>query len=253
MMNPAEFASIARSEETLWWYRGMRRILWRILGPAAASRRIEHVLEAGCGTGAMSRAMADRYGWRLTPLDYSHVGLAYAQSMGLDRLVQGDIQALPFSDASFDAVVSLDVVVHLPQGAEDTAWREFARVVKPGGLVVVRVSALDILRSRHSIHAEERQRFTKARLRAGLERAGLRVARITYANSLLLPIALFKFRVWEPLTGAPPASGVEPLPPWLDSLLYAPLALEDGLIGGGFNLPLGQSLIAVADRPSAAL
>ena len=74
--------------------------------------------------------------------------------------------------------------------------------------------------------------------------------RITYANSLLLPVALFKFRIWEPLTGAPPASGVEPMPPWLDRLLGGALAVEAKLIGAGVNLPLGQSVLLVGRKRS---
>ena len=99
-------------------------------------------------------------------------------------------------------------------------------MLAPGGLLVLRVSALDMLRSRHSAFACERQRFTR---RAWLELArscGIRVLRCTYANSLLLPVALAKFRLWEPLTRRPAESGVRPVAGWLDRLLYFPLALE---------------------------
>ena len=69
-----------------------------------------------------------------------------------------------------------------------------------------------------------------------------------YANTLLLPVALAKFRIWEPLIGEEPASGVEPVAPWLDRLLGAPLAAEAALIGAGVNLPMGQSVVVVAER-----
>jgi hypothetical protein len=76
-------------------------------------------------------------------------------------------------------------------------------------------------------------------------RTSVRVLRCSYANSLLLPVALAKFRLWEPLLRMPPASGVEPVPGWLDRLLYAPLALEAALLRAGIDLPLGQSLVHV--------
>ena len=50
-MNPAEFANIRQSEEDFWWYRGMREILFRTLGPYLAGRTIGHALEAGFGNG----------------------------------------------------------------------------------------------------------------------------------------------------------------------------------------------------------
>jgi hypothetical protein len=110
------------------------------------------------------------------------------------------------------------------------------------------VSALDILRSRHSQFAFERQRFTRRRLARLVESNGFRVLRSTYANSLLMPVALAKFRLWEPLLRRPPASGIEGVPGWLDKLLYLPLACEAECIGAGFELPLGQSLILVGER-----
>jgi hypothetical protein len=78
--------------------------------------------------------------------------------------------------------------------------------------------------------------------------AGIRNLRCTYANSLLLPVALAKFRLWEPLLHKPPASGIDCLPPWLDRLLYLPLALEAAWLGAGLNLPAGQSLIFIGEK-----
>jgi hypothetical protein len=54
--------------------------------------------------------------------------------------------------------------------------------------------------------------------------------------------------VWEPLTRRPPSSGLAPLPHWLDRLLYLPLAGESIWLGTGMNLPLGQSLILIAEK-----
>jgi SAM-dependent methyltransferase len=247
-MNPAEFANIRAVEQDFWWYRGMRQILFRMLDPLVKERRMDRVLEAGCGTGYLSHFLQTERGWPVVPLDLSGEGLRYARALGVDRAVQGDIGALPFADSAFDLVLSLDVIVHFPRGQEHIPMRELARVTRPGGLIVLRVSALDILRSRHSEFVFERQRFTRGRLRELMAGCGIRVLRLTYANSLLLPVAMAKFRLWEPLSGAPKGSGVAPVAPWLDRLLYAPLALEAGWIGAGRGLPLGQSLIAIGER-----
>ena len=247
-MNRAEFANIARAEKGLWWYRGMREILFRLLDPLVKARRFSRVLEAGCGTGYMSRVLEERCGWPVCSLDLGWEGFEYGRRYGVRRMVQGDLRRLPFPGAAFDAVLSLDVLVHIPPGEERPAMAELARVLAPGGLLVVRVSALNILRSRHSMFVGERQRFTRGRLVRLAEECGIRAVRVTYANSLLVPVALAKFRLWEPLLRKPPASDVKPLPAWLDSLLYAPLALEARWIGSGGNLPLGQSLIFIGYR-----
>ena len=225
-MNPAEFSNIARSEQSFWWYRGMNQILFRLLDPVAGARHFTRVLEAGCGTGYLASLLAKRYGWRMYPLDLGMEGLRHARSLGVGRLVQADIARLPF-----------------PRGEETRAMAELARVLSAGGLLALRVSALDILRSRHSEFAHERQRFTRRRLVRLAESCGIAVQRCTYANSLLMPAALAKFRIWEPLTHQPPASGVQPVHPALDRLLGAVLDAEAACIGKGVNFPLGQSLV----------
>lgn len=247
-MNPGEFANIARAEQHFWWFRGMRRILFRLLDPLARARRIDRVLEAGCGTGYFARLIEQRYGWRAYPVDFGWEGLSFGRRLGVRRMAQADISALPFPQGFFQAAVSLDVLVHFPRGHEERAVKELARVLAPRALLVLRVSALDVLRSRHSQFALERQRFTRRRLIALVQRNGFRLLRCTYANSLLLPVALLKFRVWEPLLKRPPASGLAGVPGWLDRLLYLPLACEAAWLGAGADFPLGQSLILLAER-----
>jgi hypothetical protein len=121
-------------------------------------------------------------------------------------------------------------------------------VARRGGLLVVRTSALDMLRSRHSEFAQERQRFTRRRLMGLFDGTGIRVLRCTYSNSLLMPVALLKFRLWEPLLRKPAETGLQPVAPWLDRLLYAPLAMEAAWLGAGHNFPAGQSLVLIGEK-----
>ncbi len=248
-MNPAEFQNIARAEEEMWWFSGMRKILeaWISRLP---NDRFDRVLEGGCGTGFMSTWLAQRYGWRMFPVDLDFSGLAIGKHAGVPRMVQSDISRLPFATESFDALVSLDVLVHFPRGGEAVALREFQRVIRPGGSLILRVSALDILRSRHSIFAHERQRFTKERIESAVREAGFKVIDCSYANSLLLPVALLKFRVWEDLTRQVPQSGVTVPAAPLNSLLERILGVEAAWLRRGGHFPVGQSILVLATKES---
>ena len=246
-MSPAEFQTLVEAESRLWWFRGMQKILFRILDPIAPAGAT--VLEAGCGTGYFARILERRYGWRMFPVDLAAEALAHARRAGAGRLTQANIARLPFPADSFDALVSLDVLVYFHRGGDSAALDEFARVLKPKGLLVIRVAALDILYSAHSRFTGERQRFTRSGLMKAVENSGFRVLRCTYANSLLLPLALARFRVWEPLLRKPPASGTALVPQWMDRMLYLPLAAESGWLGFGANLPIGQSLLLFAEKP----
>jgi len=247
-MNPAEFANIARSEQDFWWYQGMNRILFELLDPVARDRKFKRVLEAGCGTGYLAKLLGERYRWPIVPVDLGWEGLHFAKSMSIDRLTQADIAHLPFCDAAFDAVLSMDVIVHFPRGQERAAINEIVRVLEGGGLLCIRVSALDILRSRHSEFAHERQRFTRKRLIDAVESCGVEVQRCTYANSLLLPVALAKFRIWEPLMAPEPASGVAPVSSFLNRIFLSALQTEARWLRSGVNLPVGQSLVLVGRK-----
>ena len=101
----------------------------------------------------------------------------------------------------FDALVTLDVMVYVPRGDEGRVIGELARVVKPGGLLVLRTAALEVLRSHHAEFTGEIQRYTRSQIVRLASEAGIRVLRCTYANSVLMPVALAKFRLIEPLTG----------------------------------------------------
>jgi SAM-dependent methyltransferase len=247
-MNPAELVNIARSERDFWWYRGMRAIFFRTLDPYLDGRPIRRALEAGCGTGYFSRLLQTERHWPVIPMDISAEGLRYAREMGVERPVQGDVCSLPFVSGCFDLVLSIDVLAHLPRPEEQRAASEMARVLAPGGMLAVRTAAFDFLRSRHSEFVSERQRFTRRRLKELFTASGIRVLRCIYANSLLLPVAAAKFRLWEPLARCPAASGLEPVRPWLDRLLYSALAAEAAWLGRGGSLPAGQSLILIGQR-----
>jgi SAM-dependent methyltransferase len=211
-MNPAEFANIVRCERDFWWYRGMEQILFRVLDPIAERRRLRAAMDAGCGTGHMAARLERHYGWRIFPTDLDREGLLCGLKNGF------------------------------PQ-----AMGELVRTLAPGGLLAMRTSALDILRSRHSEFTRERQRFMRKRLIELASGYGIRVLR-TYANSLLLPVALTKFRIAEPLLRMKPASGMRPVAAWLDKLLYLALRLEAAWLASGRDLPLGQSLVLIGER-----
>ena len=100
----------------------------------------ERVLDAGCGSGAVTRDIARRVGRTglAVGLDTSPALLAVARALadeaGLGDRVEfreGDARRLPFPDQSFDAAVCVTVLSHVPQG--EAAIPELVRVLRSGG------------------------------------------------------------------------------------------------------------------------
>jgi len=113
---------------------------WRRLAADTVVRPGDAVLDACCGTGDLAIA-AERAGGRVTGLDFSEQMLvrARAKSDGVEWVL-GDVTALPFDDASFDAVTVGFGIRNVPD--LDVGLAELARVLRPGG----RVACLEITR-----------------------------------------------------------------------------------------------------------
>lgn len=107
------------------------RAILGALGPLDGRR----VLDLGCGKGRFAGILAAR-GARVVGLDVSAAMLAGADGSSLHR-VQGSARRLPFAPASFDAAVAVEVFEHLDPAALDATLAEAARVLRPGGILVI--------------------------------------------------------------------------------------------------------------------
>lgn len=94
------------------------------------------VLDGGCGTGRMSRRLAEQ-GCEVVGVDVSAGMLAMARRDGPGNPVhRAGLTALPFAEASFDGVLLWYSLIHVPDRELPLALGEAARVLRPGGLVL---------------------------------------------------------------------------------------------------------------------
>jgi SAM-dependent methyltransferase len=113
------------------WTQATRRWLYR----EARLARARDILEVGCGTGVIAEELSRIAPARVTGLDIDAAMLALAARQESRVIyVQGDAHALPFSDASFDAVVCHYLLLWLADPVRGV--REMARVTRLGGCVL---------------------------------------------------------------------------------------------------------------------
>lgn len=98
-----------------------------------ADRRPARLLEVGCGPGRLAQRLRQQHGLTVTAVDQSPRMVELARGRGVDATV-GDIQALPFSDGSFDCVVAAWMLYHVAD--LDRGLREVVRVLAPGGALL---------------------------------------------------------------------------------------------------------------------
>ena len=136
---PQDFASYLEFMEVSKMAEYLREPLFELLPFTNKSR----VLDAGCGLGAHSRALAKRIGPEgfVTGIDRSGHMIEKAKSLPVEigsaelNFDTGDICALPYEDEQFDVVFTDRVFIHVTQ--PEKALAEFHRVLKPGGHVVM--------------------------------------------------------------------------------------------------------------------
>jgi SAM-dependent methyltransferase len=214
-------------EDRHWWYRSLHELVQRRLGAA------RDVLDAGCGTGGLLAQL----GPRAFGVDISERALEHARGRGLTRVARASVCALPFPDGSFDAALALDVLYHRRVTDEAGALAELARVVRPGGTVIIQAAAHPWLARNHDRTVHGARRHTRRGLGALARAAGLAVVELSYRNTLALPAAagitlLERTRPRGRGAGAAaaPRSELRPLPRWLNGLLLRLSRAENALL-----------------------
>ena len=232
----------------MWWYRALHARALDALEPGRVGGG--PVLDAGCGTGGFLARL--RRAWpgggqaaAAFGLEFKPEAAARARAKAGVPVAVGSVNAIPFADASFGGLVSLDVLCHAAAEPE-RALAEFRRVLRPGGRLVLNLPAFRWLSSAHDVRVHNARRFTAGEARALLAGAGFSGVRARYWNSLLFPLMVAQRKVLA--RGPDSRSDVAPPPPWLNAGLHAVTTLEHGLAAAGLPFPAGGSVLATATR-----
>jgi len=235
-----------RAVDSHFWFRGFRQFVAPVIAAAAAGREAVRTLDCGSGTGDnLTRFAPAGYG---VGIDVSRPGLALTRAAGFGG-VCGDVVTLPFLDARFDLATSFDVLQQIDDDCG--AVREMARVVKPGGTVILTVAALECLHGDHNVVWDEIRRYTPKTALVLVQQAGLTPVRISFLFASLFPILLVS-RTLQRLTRR-----FRPLSEQSDiDVPFAPvnavltwMVLTEARLSRLMPMPFGSSLLVVARKP----
>ncbi len=234
-----------QAEQTHWWYRALHHLIFDSLGDALPDWRDREILDAGCGTGAILEQLG--HPDRNAGVDLAPEALQFCAQRGLQNVRRADVSALPFEGASFDAVICSSVLYHQWVPDVPLVLREFHRVLRPGGVLIVNVPAFTFLHSAHDDAVMTVRRFRAKELATLLAQSGFAVRRLTYWTTFLFPLAFAarKFSLLQ--SGRDFESGSRAASRWLFGTL---MGAERQLLKL-MDLPFGVALLAVARKPSA--
>ena len=196
------------------------------------------MLDAGCGTGRNMLEFAVL--GTAAGVDVSPDAVEFCRRRGIEGVQVGEVEALPFEDASFDLILATDVLEHVEDDL--VALREMRRVAASGGHLLATVPAYRWLWSQHDHAYHHFRRYTLRRLRERVLAGGWEPVAWSYFNSFLLPpIAALRVLVrrGEADHGRP---DLRLTPPMFNRMLEQPMRAEAALIKRGVRLPGGVSI-----------
>ena len=228
-----------------WWYQARAQQLAAFFGPYVG--RGDLMLDVGSADGPSVSWVDDSV--RRVPLDLDPRGLPPGAG------VCADVMRMPFRDGTFDAVGAFDVLEHCEP--ESDALAEAARVLRPGGRLLLAVPAYAWAWSSHDVHNHHHRRYTRPRLVRALTEAGLDVVRSSYAFASVFP--LFAAQRLASNTrdrlGRRPAAQVQdvvtvPRLPAVGERVLLALSGIDRRLLARTDLPFGSSVLAAAVKRS---
>lgn len=231
-----------RLERTHWWFEGRRRVLREVLRRQLLPRSGRRILDLECGGGGMFPVLAE----------FGAVEGAEAREEARARAAARypDVKVAPcrlpdeLPQGRWDLITAFDVLSHVDDPID--ALRAMRSRLVFDGQVVVTAPAFPELWGRHDERNHHRRRYRRLELVSHLAAAGLRVTWVSYYNALLFP-AVAGARLLERL--APDRAPAEPsTPPAVLNRVLAELFGSERLALGITRLPVGASLVAVAQR-----
>ena len=230
------------------WTRGA--IIERLRRSAAPSL----IADVGCSTGFLLEDLRDAFPHAsLIGIDLVASGLRKAHDAVPEaRLLQADACELPIADAMLDAVVSANLLEHIPDDVR--ALREIARILRPGGHAVIVVPAGPRTFDYYDRFLGHQRRYARGELAAKCARAGLEPLEDVHLASLLYPafwaVKQRNRKRYDDLRGEALEQRVaRDIAATNDSRIGALVwRLEDGLVRAGIRLPFGIRSLVLARR-----
>lgn len=112
-------------------------------------------LDIGCGSGKSTSTLIS-LGYDVTGMDFSEEAVSICKERfdGSARIIRGNVLDIPFADSSFDYVVAVHVLEHIPDDDMPVAAREIGRILRPGGWVFIRDFAPGDMREKRRTDSE---------------------------------------------------------------------------------------------------
>lgn len=226
-----------------WWFVTKKKIVLELIRQFVPKSTDHKILDIGCGTGLMLNAL-ETIG-ETSGMDVSDDAIAFSREIFNGVVRKGMLpNDIPYEDQYFSLVTALDVIEHVDDDC--AALQAIRSKIAPGGQAIITVPAFMFLWSEHDVLNEHKRRYTLPELRTKLLEAGFTIEKISYFNTLLLPL-ISLVRIANNLLKRKGGSDVDLPHPAINYILEKIFGLELFLLRT-MNLPAGVSVLAVVRK-----
>jgi SAM-dependent methyltransferase len=248
--DPSYFEPLSVIEDRHFWFRTRRKVISNLVKQIVSDMKPGYrVLEVGCGTGNVLRALQDVCSdGVVVGMDLFSEGLVYARKCASCHLVRGDIRALPFSK-KFDLIGLFDVLEHLPDDL--SVLVDLHSILEDDGVLLLTVPAHPSLWSDFDRASHHCRRYGLDELKEKLTCNGYRVEYLTHYMASIYPLVWLERQLKDLIDARSANAQVSDelrIVPVVNDLLTSLLALEARLISRRKRIPFGTSLLVIARK-----
>lgn len=242
-MKTIEYKKMAELENSYWWHVGRKRIINQQL-KSLKLKKTTSILNIGCGTGGMI-PLFEQYG-TVTNIDVSIEAVKYCKDLGYKDTIKFNGKRLPFSAGVFDVIVATDVLEHIENDSK--ALKEWYRVLKPGGKLIITVPAYQWLWSEHDESLHHFRRYTASGLHNLVNNNKFTVLKRSYIIVFSFPLIVL-YRLIASISKKPgeKQTSYVILPSIINKFFIYLLAFEGRLLKY-INFPYGTSVLIEARK-----
>ncbi|MGE3062441.1 MAG: class I SAM-dependent methyltransferase [bacterium] len=227
-----------KTEDKHFWFVHKRRLINHFIGKYAKTDSLK-VFDSGCGTGRDIYDFKDGIG-----MDISFNGLMLCGE-NCRMKVCGSVNEIPFKSSSFDVLLSMDVLQH--EGVDEkNAVREYSRVLKKNGIVILNLPAIDSIYSYHDFSVETRHRYSRMEIKR-LLKSDFEIMEMVFWNGIFFLPGVFSRTIISKLDSYVQKSDVSEVSKTTNLAGDIGLRIESIFTLSGI-LPVGFSLLTVGKK-----
>ncbi len=245
-MDPAYENKRRRFEAGYWLFRARRELIFAMIRRSGGGPRSK-ILDAGCGGGLLIGFMRKHGFVNISGIDTSQVMVELCRERGLMNVSRQDCTTTAFPGELFEIIIAADVLEHLKNDA--AALREWNRILKKNGRLIITVPAFDFLWSPHDEVCHHYRRYSRPDLVHSLSEANFSIEKTSFWNcALFFPLTLI--RILQKMFSrnrSGPSDQLYGLNPFINYLLLQLLRGESRILRW-IDLPVGISILAIARK-----